>query len=171
MLAAAWWLLSPLFLDRTVNEPPPKETQRILGEKRDGKTASMPAADVRQKEMESDKAEEAGTENEEPVWTGMFTDGDDFHKASGTVRTIDAGEKRYIRFEQFETTNGPDLFVILVKEGMNTGDGIRLGKLKGNKGDQQYEIPQDVDLAEYNKVVIWCRAFRVDFGYAVLTSN
>jgi electron transfer DM13 len=43
-----------------------------------------------------------------------------------------------------------------------------LGALKGNKGDQQYDLPQGLDLDRYSTVVIWCRAFSVNFARAVL---
>jgi len=48
------------------------------------------------------------------------------------------------------------------------GDFVNLGELKGNLGDQNYEIPAGVDLAEFNTVEIWCERFSVGFGSAVL---
>ena len=44
-----------------------------------------------------------------------------------------------------------------------------LGALKGNKGDQQYALPRGLDLSDYSTVVIWCRAFSVNFARAPLT--
>jgi hypothetical protein len=44
-----------------------------------------------------------------------------------------------------------------------------LGALKGNKGNQQYELPPQLDLERYSTVVIWCRAFSVNFARAPLT--
>ena len=46
---------------------------------------------------------------------------------------------------------------------------VELGKLKGNEGDQNYEIPADTDLAKYRAVTIWCRRFSVNFATAPLT--
>ncbi|MEL7155551.1 MAG: DM13 domain-containing protein, partial [Actinomycetota bacterium] len=65
----------------------------------------------------------------------------------------DGSEQRFLRFENFESTNGPDLNVYLRAD---NGDFVDLGDLKGNIGDQNYEIPADVDLAEFNTVEIWC---------------
>ena len=48
-------------------------------------------------------------------------------------------------------------------------DVIDLGALKGNRGDQQYRIPDGVRLAGHT-VVIWCRAFSAPFGKATLTT-
>jgi len=48
---------------------------------------------------------------------------------------------------------------------------VNLGKLKANIGNQNYEIPQDVDLKKYNKVLIWCKAFSVLFGSAELSAT
>jgi len=43
-----------------------------------------------------------------------------------------------------------------------------LGRLKGNVGDQQYDVPRDLDLGEYTHVVIWCRAFSAGIAQAPL---
>src|SRR5262249_24833688 len=46
-----------------------------------------------------------------------------------------------------------------------------LGSLKGNVGDQNYELPADIDLAKYRAVTIWCKRFSVNFGTAPLTAH
>lgn len=91
------------------------------------------------------------------------------HRAQGTARIIEADGKRYVRFESdFRVTNGPDLFVYLGREGRYDPN-VRLAALKGNEGSQNYEISQGHDLAAYDEVWVWCRAFSVPFGKAVLT--
>ena len=45
-----------------------------------------------------------------------------------------------------------------------------IGSLKGTIGDQNYEIPSDIDLAKYHAVTIWCQRFGVNFATAPLTS-
>lgn len=87
---------------------------------------------------------------------------------------------RTLRLEDLDTSNGPDLRVWLsdapVKEGVagwsvfDDGKHVSLGRLKGNKGDQNYGIPADVNLADYRSVTIWCDRFDVSFGAAALTA-
>lgn len=92
------------------------------------------------------------------------------HDTSGYASLLADGTRRFIRFEQFSTSNGPDLNVFLVKGSRgDVGDGIDLGNLKGNIGDQNYEIGADVDLTEYDTVVIWCVRFSSAFGEATVS--
>lgn len=104
---------------------------------------------------------------------GTFIDRD--HPSSGVASVLtDGSEQRFLRFEDFETDNGPDLNVYLSTgsaDGPNgefDDDFIDLGDLKGNIGNQNYEIPPDVDLDRYTSVVIWCVRFGVAFGAADL---
>ena len=77
--------------------------------------------------------------------------------------------QRFLRFESFATDNGPDLNVYLVNSSAGgVSDFIDLGNLKGNIGDQNYEIAPGVDLSTYDTVVIWCVRFSVAFGDATL---
>jgi hypothetical protein len=48
-------------------------------------------------------------------------------------------------------------------------DAVDLGRLKGNVGNQNYEIPPGVDLERYTTVVIWCDRFDAAFGAADLS--
>jgi hypothetical protein len=95
----------------------------------------------------------------------------DAHPTAGTAIVLGNGTgQRFLRFEDFETDNGPDLNVYLVNSSTgDVSDYIDLGDLKGNIGDQNYEIPADVDLDVYDEVVIWCVRFSVGFGNALLT--
>ena len=54
---------------------------------------------------------------------------------------------------------------------VTTAGFVDLGEMKGNKGDQNYDVPADVDLAKYRAVTIWCRRFDVNFGTPPLTTN
>ncbi|MCX5151725.1 DM13 domain-containing protein [Streptomyces sp. NBC_00320] len=101
------------------------------------------------------------------------------HSTSGTVKLIKLPDgSRTLRLENLDTSSGPDLRVWLtdapVKEGsdgwfvFDDGKHVSLGKLKGNKGDQNYEIPAEVNLADYSSVTIWCDRFNVSFGAAAL---
>lgn len=78
----------------------------------------------------------------------------------------DGSAQRFLRFENFSSDNGPDLKVVLRAE---NGDLVNLGPLQGNIGDQNYEIPEDVDLDVFSFVEIYCERFSVLFGGAQLS--
>ncbi|MEM7322712.1 MAG: DM13 domain-containing protein [Actinomycetota bacterium] len=120
-----------------------------------------------------EEAEENPTEADEDtmpgeivtVATGSFS-GESRYTVTGTANVLNDGtEQRFLRFEGFESNNGPDLKVYLRAD---NGDFVSLGELKGNIGDQNYEIPADVDLSVFNTVQIWCERFGVNFGFAEL---
>lgn len=101
------------------------------------------------------------------------------HDTSGTVKLLRLADGSHtLRLEALDTSNGPDLRVLLsdaaVREGragwhvFDDGRHVRLGKLKGNKGDQNYTLPRGVDPADYTSVSIWCDRFDVSFGAAEL---
>jgi hypothetical protein len=88
---------------------------------------------------------------------------------------VGVGEKRYLRLSGLKTSNGPDVHVYLVMGSDSSGEGVKkgfldLGVIKGNVGDQDYELPAEADPAEYMAVAIWCKRFGVDFGGATLRS-
>ncbi|MBI2063155.1 MAG: DM13 domain-containing protein [Candidatus Yanofskybacteria bacterium] len=104
---------------------------------------------------------------------GNFEKIDIIHGGSGKALLLeDATGHKLLRFENFEVTNGPDLYVYLSRNLKPTGDTeslgdfINLGPLKGSKGNQNYEINQNID--GYNTAVIWCKQFGVLFSFAVL---
>ena len=101
------------------------------------------------------------------------------HTTSGTVKLVRLADGSHVvRLENLDTSNGPDLRVWLtdapVKEGragwhvFDDGAYVSLGKLKGNKGSQNYPLPADVDPADFTSVSIWCDRFDVSFGAAEL---
>jgi hypothetical protein len=87
------------------------------------------------------------------------------HPASGTARVVTVGGKSYVRYENFKTINGPDIFVYLSKD-LAASDFVNLGKVKATEGNVNYEIPANVNPADYPYVLIWCRAFGVLFNSA-----
>ena len=98
-------------------------------------------------------------------------------KGQATVHQLGDG-KRVLRLTGFETSNGPDVHVYLVAAEVAKDNAtvkqagfIDLGSLKGNKGDQNYEVPADADLNKYQSVSIWCARFGVNFGAATLGSQ
>lgn len=138
---AFWYLASPLWIDREVSESLP--TDLVLT----------------------------------PVATGSFRDADGVHQGEGnaTILQTESGAG-LVRLTEFRVTNGPDLEVWLVAEpDPQTSDDVKasqwvsLGQLKGNIGDQTYQVPEGVDLQAYGSVVIWCEQFGVLFSPATLT--
>jgi hypothetical protein len=95
------------------------------------------------------------------------------HPAEGTATTIrTASGERVLTLTRFEVDNGPDLRLYLVAGAARDESEVDafedLGALKGNKGNQQYELPRGLDLERYTTVVVWCRAFSVNFARAPL---
>ena len=98
------------------------------------------------------------------------------HETHGTATVLDlGGGKRILRLTDFETSNGPDVRVYLVgapdasdNATVSKAGFVELGALKGNQGDQNYDVPASVDLGKYRAVTIWCRRFSVNFATAPL---
>ncbi|VVJ17572.1 Uncharacterised protein [Amycolatopsis camponoti] len=101
------------------------------------------------------------------------------HRTTGTVRVLRAADGSLVlRLENLVTSSGPDVHVWLTDAPVKTGqdgwgvfdDGKHLdaGKLKGNKGNQNYALPAGTDLTGYTSVSIWCDRFDVSFGAAEL---
>ncbi|MEU0160986.1 DM13 domain-containing protein [Streptomyces sp. NPDC006261] len=101
------------------------------------------------------------------------------HTTTGSVKLVRLEDGTHtLRIEGLDTSNGPDLRVWLtdapVKAGQagwhvfDDGEYVSLGKLKGNKGDQNYALPAGVDWNAYTSVSIWCDRFNVSFGAAEL---
>ena len=100
------------------------------------------------------------------------------HETKGLVSIYQLADgKRTLRLTEFETSNGPDVHVYLTAAEVAKGSDavkeagfIDLGSMKGNKGDQNYDIPGDADLNKYKNVTIWCARFGVNFGEAALAA-
>ena len=96
------------------------------------------------------------------------------HSVSGTATAIrTAGGRQVLTLTGFEVDNGPDLRVYLVagpaRDESEVVEFEDLGALKGNMGNQQYDLPRGLDLGRYSTVVVWCRAFSVNFARAPLS--
>jgi hypothetical protein len=109
--------------------------------------------------------------------TGTFVSHE--HTTSGTVSIIEQPDgSRVLAIAGLDTSNGPDVHVWLSASDVVEGfDGwfvaggapyLDLGLIKGNVGDQVYEIPADADLGQYRSVALWCVQFSVSFGAAQL---
>ncbi|MFJ4038416.1 DM13 domain-containing protein [Microbacterium sp. NPDC090007] len=102
------------------------------------------------------------------------------HETSGAVRVIENPDgTRQLALVGLSTSNGPDVHVWLSAGPVVEGrDGwytaadhahVDLGPLRGNLGDQLYDIPADVDLSVFRTVDLWCERFAVSFGAAALS--
>ena len=154
-LIVVWALFRPekLFVNRKVNESLPT-TATSAASMPTGRSTMAPAA----------------------LLSGSFHSG--AHETTGTasIYQLDGG-KRVLRLTNFKTSNGPDVHVYLVAANDATdNDSVKkagfldLGSLKGNEGDQNYDLPTNVDLRKYRAVTIWCKRFSVNFGTAPLTA-
>lgn len=117
------------------------------------------------------------TQSAEVIRTGGFVDADHGHKGTGKVEVIRDGAATTIRFTEFEVTNGPDLYVWLVKSDtvedsgdVKASETLELGRLKGNIGDQNYSLPEGASIEDWATITIWCRQFGVLFASAKLES-
>ena len=100
------------------------------------------------------------------------------HKTSGRATVYqEADGKLVLRLTNLKTSNGPDVHVILIAAKDAEDDAnflkssterVELGTLKGNEGDQNYEIPSDTDLSKFQTVSIYCERFNANFGAAPL---
>lgn len=139
----AWYLLSPLFLDRRAQDDP----------------TVAPVA-------------EAGM----VVARGTFGEVDAIHKGEGQAILTRLPDGRYsLRFEGFRVTNGPDLYVYLSGHPAPRNSAqlheiadLEVATLKGNVGDQAYELPAGFDPARFKSAVVYCKRFTTVFSTAEL---
>jgi hypothetical protein len=145
ILLVGWYLFRPelLFINKTVNEALP---------------------------MSAANAQSSARELARGQFKGLA------HETSGTAAIYQLeGNRRTLRLTDFTTSNGPDVHVYLVaapeandNETVLKAGFVDLGSLKGNVGDQNYDIPAEVDLVKYRSVAIWCARFNVNFGSSAL---
>jgi electron transfer DM13 len=100
------------------------------------------------------------------------------HKTEGVATIYDLDGKRVLRLTDFKTSNGPDVHVYLVaapdardNATVDNAEFIDLGTMKGNIGDQNYDVPNTADLGKYRAATIWCKRFHINFGTAPLTTK
>lgn len=187
------YTISPLFVDTTINEPVPtvssgnndaaaiqefqefmemseeeriEKGQQLSTDERD--TIMIGAAQSDGIIVDEEMTEAMNTSGQaSTAYSGAFVGvNDGIHNAEGQVVVFQLGDgSSILRLEDFKSTNGPDLYVYLSTD-KTASDFVNLGRLKGNMGNQNYEIPQGTDLEKYHTVLIWCKAFSVLFGSA-----
>jgi Electron transfer DM13 len=146
-----WYLASPLFVRTYMNE-------------------ALPSPSL------ATNAATAAQATPTPVGPRVLRSGelgyvDAIHNGTGPVRIIDVAGTRYVRFDGVMLTNAPDVHVYLSRESGGRWDAATsfyLGALKATNGSFNYELPATLDVASYQSVVVWCRAFGVLITWADL---
>lgn len=196
ILAAGFWLGSPLFTNTTVDEAFPFAARAVVPPDMTRSGVELVMAEMANLAKPVDEAMPASMTAKGPdagipdatsggaqdqakakvLSSGGFRDADSFHKGSGIAKIYQGQDgSRFLRLEDFKVTNGPELHVVLSPEPnpespeeVKSPGYIDLGKLKGNIGNQNYPIPEEVDIAGQGSVVIYCRPFQVVFSVATL---
>ncbi len=189
VLCGSWWLLSPLFFDKTINEASPgqelTDAERDLLQRIEQLTPQqmerMPAKQreetVRtfatlQEKMPAVRTNDPAPKQETAILAhGALRDGDALHKGAGEAAILRLRDGALVlRLSDLLLTNGPALHVYLtVDENGGTDRGfVDLGPLKGNRGNQNYDIPEEVEISQYKGLAIWCVPFGVLFASARL---
>jgi hypothetical protein len=190
----AVYTVSPLFINTEINEPLPtvsngnsddaaaiREFNKFMEMSEQGRRESGHQMGNEERDMIMIGAAQAngttvnegmttiGQEEPSILYVGEFVGvNDGIHNAEGQVKVLELNDSTdFLRLEDFKATNGPDLYVYLSTD-KSASDIVNLGRLKGNVGNQNYEIPQGTDLSKYTTVLIWCQAFSVLFGSAEL---
>lgn len=100
------------------------------------------------------------------IRTGTFT-GNRNYSVTGSVKLYEYQGKRYIRFENFVSSNGPDLKVYIATT-TTASQFVNIGDLKSISGTQTYLVNNPPDFTQFNKVLIWCQQFSALFGSATI---
>lgn len=170
-IGLGWYLLSPLLKNKTLDDESPIFLHVVDDALDDMDKETRAEFDVAVTEANSIVEEENDpmpvVESSNPVVLagGVFMPR--AHDVSGEALLIQADGEQILRFEDFETTNGPNLHIYLSSD-LGAKDFIDLGEIRATKGNVNYEIPKGVDTKKYNKVLVWCVPFRVLFSYAEL---
>ncbi|NUS72821.1 MAG: DM13 domain-containing protein [Corynebacteriales bacterium] len=144
--------VAPSFINKTVNE---KESDTF----RDAQAA--PSADA-----------SSSAPPTSPIELGQAELSGIDHRASGTVRVVqDVDGRMAVRFENLDVEPGPDYFMWLVpgEDRDSPDDGSNMGRIKANKGDQEYRADADFRADRPLTVLIWCRAFAVPVANATIS--
>jgi len=163
IIATGWYLISPVFNTVEVDEPSPVGiNDAMLGMTDEQLEEFHNAVD------EANQGEATEMSDSMPSQAGIIAQGnfkERAHSVKGKALIIEQDGNKILRFENFETSNGPNLHIYLSSE-LGDDDFIDLGKIKATKGNVNYEIPPGTDTDKYNKVLVWCVPFKVLFSYA-----
>ena len=112
----------------------------------------------------------AGSQASRPVELAQGTfRGEDGHAGTGIATVVSQPSGgRVLTFTEFDVDPGVDVDVYLSAGAEGIDDAVKIDDLKGNVGDQQYELPADLDLRRYSNVILWCNPFTVRIAVAEL---
>jgi len=164
LLIGGYFLIAPAFKTIEVEEESPLKIRDTLDTMTDEKKAEF----ERQTEAKSEEVmvkADTMPGSAQLVSQGIFKPR--AHDVEGRALLIEENGKQILRFEDFDTVNGPALYIYLSSD-LGTGDFVNLGEIKATKGSVNYEIPAGTDVSKYNKVLVWCEPFSVLFSYAEL---
>jgi hypothetical protein len=165
-----WYLFRPdaLLVSKTVNESFPGAEQSSM--------AQSQGMEMPRSTMGSSARAMADDATPDKLYTGTFHGNAHDTKGVATIYQLH-DRRRVLRLTEFSTSNGPDVRVYIVaaadvheEDAAKRAGIVDLGALKGNIGDQNYDVPAEVDLNKYRAVSIWCRRFSVNFGAAPLAN-
>jgi hypothetical protein len=152
------------FRDTEVDEDVVVPTAAASGSKRD---AGLAGGGAEPGGRQASEPEEPG--GPVALAAGQFT-GEDGHAGSGTATVVEeASGERTLTFTDFEVDPGAQVEVWLTQDASSFEERVELGGLKGNVGDQQYELPGGADLTRYDTVVLYCTPFTVRIAVAPLS--
>jgi Electron transfer DM13 len=138
-------------------------------------------ADVFLPEQSTTVSEASVSTDATVIKTGTFSGADAAHDVSGTVTLYRDSDGHFLRFEAYQQTQGPDVFVYLTpaetpetKADIEAGTKVRIdggadGGESTKEGTFTQRLPPDFDPNAYNGVSIWCDDFSVPFGSATLS--
>ena len=164
-----WYLVSPIWRVKELNEPLPGASGPVIDDnfgKMDSETAEKFSQAM------AEMGPKTKTMNDSmPDKTLTFISSGSFqaraHDVKGTAALGKIGEQKILRFEDFETINGPDLHIYLASD-LSDKDYVDLGAIRATKGNVNYNVDEKIDTAKYKYVLVWCEPFRVLFSYAEL---
>jgi len=163
-----------LFVDDAVDESLDEAfapAQAVADDPAQGTTAPTTTAPAGSASTTPPEAEPANGAGPRAVSAGSFSGID--HRAAGSATVYEQDGRYVLRFEDdTDIQNGPDLYVWVLADDTYTGgtpsDYLDLGKIKGNVGGQNYELPDGFDPAVHRTVLVWCLRFNVPFAMAPL---
>jgi hypothetical protein len=173
-LPLGWYLGSPLFIRTALAEPAPVVDAGATATASPTAETSQPLVSP-EPEATAPSASSPAVAPSQPApelrrRDGRFVGADDFHFARGTARLIEVEPETWVlRIEDFSVRNGPDLYVYLSPKADGYARGaIEVGTLKATDGSFNYRLPTGTEVDRMRSVVIWCKAFSVQFGSARL---